>query len=75
MTAGAAWDWELVDAGGRPVDQPMSPAFGTRYDAELWLGEHWRRLAGQGVATAVLRGRGVAVGAPVALRSALDPTR
>ena len=27
----------------------MSPVFTTQYDAEQWLGEHWRTLAAQGV--------------------------
>lgn len=75
MTAEAAWDWQLVDAAGRSMDQPMSPAFGTRFDAELWLGEHWRRLVEQGVTSVVLRARGAAVAAPLVLRAALDPTR
>ncbi len=73
MTTGAAWDWQLVDAGGRPMDQPMSPAFGTRFDAEQWLGEQWRRLVEQGVASVVLRSHDAAVAAALPLRAALGP--
>ena len=43
------WVWELDDAEGRALDSPVSPVFTTQYDAEQWLGEHWRTLAAQGV--------------------------
>ena len=67
MTTGPAWDWVLVDDEGRQVDQPISPAFGNRFDAELWLGEHWRRLAGAGVVSASLRHHGQAAAADLRL--------
>lgn len=69
MTVRAAWDWELLDLAGEVVDRPISPAFGNRFDAEGWLGEHWRRLAEQGVATAQLRNHGEPVAAAMPLRT------
>ncbi|GEL93834.1 hypothetical protein [Cellulomonas composti] len=62
MTVRPQWEWRLDDERG-PVDRPVSPVFGNRYDAEQWLGEHWRTLAAQGVATANLLHEG-AVAAP-----------
>ena len=45
----------------------MSPVFTSRFDAEQWLGEHWRGLAQDRVATAgLLRGE-EPLGRPVAL--------
>lgn len=64
---GPAWDWLLLDAGGQPVDQPISPAFGNRFDAEVWIGENWRRLADAGVASARIRHHGQAAAADVRL--------
>lgn len=49
------WQWRLVGVTGEPVDRPGSPVFLARFEAEQWLGEHWRALAGQGVRTAVLQ--------------------
>ena len=64
------WTWIFRDADEAAVDRPLSPTFTSRFDAEAWLGEHWRHLAGQGVAAADLTDRGEVVGAPVVLRSA-----
>ena len=51
MTAARpAWEWELLDRAEAVLDRPLSPAFSTRFDAEEWLGLHWRQLAEQGVA-------------------------
>ncbi|AEI11923.1 hypothetical protein [Cellulomonas gilvus] len=63
------WEWRLADPAG-PVQRPVSPVFANRYDAEQWLGEHWRALAGQGVTSAQLLNEGAAVGPAVALRAA-----
>ncbi len=68
MTARPAWDWDLRDATDERVDQPLSPAFTTRFDAEAWLGEAWRQLAAQGVAAARLAHHGEPVGPPLPLR-------
>ncbi|MCC2308643.1 hypothetical protein [Cellulomonas chengniuliangii] len=48
------WAWELDDAEGRVLDRPVSPVFTTQFDAEQWIGEQWRVLAGQGVHSARL---------------------
>lgn len=55
------WVWELAGASGEVLDRPLSPVFGTRFDAEEWLGAHWRTLRDQGVRTVVLRNDGVLV--------------
>lgn len=55
------WAWELAGASGEVLDRPLSPVFGTRYDAEEWLGAHWRTLRDQGAASVVLRNDGAAV--------------
>jgi len=67
VTTRPAWDWDLLDASDAVVDHPVSPAFTTRFDAEAWLGETWRQLAGQGVAAARLAHLGEPVGAPIPL--------
>ena len=43
------------------LDRPMSPVFDARYDAEEWLGDHWRVLAEQRVRRAVLLNEGAPV--------------
>ena len=64
----AQWEWVLEDAGGQQLDRPISPVFGNQFDAEQWLGENWRDLAGQNAAVARLRHDGVQAAAAVALR-------
>ena len=51
----ARWQWQLLTADGAECDRPGSPVFLERFDAEQWLGEHWRALRRQGVARVVLR--------------------
>ena len=48
------WVWELDDAEGTVLEDPVSPVFGNQFDAEQWLGEHWRDLLSRGVATVTL---------------------
>ncbi|NOV99116.1 hypothetical protein [Isoptericola halotolerans] len=48
------WEWALADQEGRRLEPSLSPVFTTQYDAEQWLGEHWRRLAGAGAVSATL---------------------
>ena len=62
-----AWDWDLLGSDGAPVARPTSPAFTNRFDAEAWIGEHWRDLAAQGVSAARLAHHGTAVAAPMPL--------
>lgn len=52
------WEWRLVDATGEVVDRPTSPVFEARYDAEEWLGDHWRALGAQNVRSALLLNEG-----------------
>jgi len=65
----AQWEWALDDAEGRPLDRPISPVFGNQFDAEQWLGEHWRELVRQDVAVARLMHDGTQAAAPVALQT------
>lgn len=67
MTAGL-WLWRFADEAGGVLDRPLSPSFSSRFDAEAWLGEHWRQLSAQLVASAQLIGAGDPVGRPVVLR-------
>ena len=55
------WEWQLQDEVGHVLDRPTSPAFDARYDAEEWLGDHWRALSDQRVRRAVLLHEGTAV--------------
>ncbi len=66
MTLRPQWEWRFEGVAG-PLDRPVSPVFGNRYDAEQWLGEHWRALAAQGVATASLQHEETPAGPPVVL--------
>ena len=43
------WEWRFDGADTEALRNPVSPVFTTQYDAEQWLGEHWRTLAAQGV--------------------------
>ena len=53
-----SWHWRLEDASGTAVDPAAvgveMPATDNQGDAESWLGEHWRDLLANGVATATL---------------------
>lgn len=55
------WEWRLEDESGAVLDRPTSPVFDARYDAEEWLGDHWRLLAEQRVRRAVLLNEGAPV--------------
>lgn len=48
-----SWQWRYEDPDGAEVSPPGAPPsepFGTRSDAETWLGETWRELLDAGVA-------------------------
>ncbi|WP_372594602.1 hypothetical protein [Actinotalea sp.] len=64
----APWTWQMLGEGGVVLDRPLSPAFTTRFDAEAWLGEQWRRLAGESVVAARLLDGDRVVGPEVSLR-------
>ncbi len=53
------WEWAFDDGDGVALDRPVSPAFANQYDAEEWIGEVWRDLAGQGVRSARLLNGGL----------------
>ena len=59
------WHWLLVDGDGRGVDRPGSPVFLARFEAEQWLGEHWRGAAVLGARRARLLHDGEPATAPV----------
>ena len=59
-----SWTWQFADSSDRALDRPTSPAFEWRFDAEEWLGVHWRALRDQGAAKALLH-RGDVPVAPV----------
>jgi hypothetical protein len=63
----AQWTWQLLAGTGAVLDRPLSPTFTSRFDAEAWLGEHWRRLADENVAEAQLRDSERSVGVVVRL--------
>jgi hypothetical protein len=48
-----AWTWRFEDAAGQPAEGPAE-AFSSQSDAESWIGQHWRELAADGAAVAVL---------------------
>lgn len=60
--SGSQWSWRLLDAEDHPAEPRSVPVFTTRFDAESWLGEHWRELAADGVAGAELTEQGVPAG-------------
>nr|WP_297422181.1 hypothetical protein [uncultured Actinotalea sp.] len=66
--SGPQWTWQFLATDEAALDRPVSPAFTSRFDAEAWLGEHWRSLAADGVGAARLLHQGGAVAPPVPLR-------
>lgn len=48
-----SWTWRIVQGDGESDRQP-APDAASRFDAEMWLGEHWRSLAEAGGVQAVL---------------------
>lgn len=59
------WVWAFDDAAGNELAEPVSPVFTTQFDAETWLGEHWRSLSAQGSRRARLLHDGEPASAPV----------
>jgi hypothetical protein len=68
--AGPQWTWEFLGADEDPLATPVSPAFTSRFDAEAWIGEHWRQMAADGVASARLLHQGHPVAPALPLRPA-----
>ena len=67
MSVRPQWEWALLGSDGHRSERPVGPVFTSRFDAEQWIGEHWRALAGQGVARAQLLHTGESVGAAIEL--------
>ena len=63
------WEWALDDADARQLSEPVTPVFTAQYDAEQWLGEHWRELAELGVARVRLLHDGTQAAPAVELRA------
>lgn len=63
------WEWVLHDDGDRRLDASLSPVFTTQYDAEQWIGEHWRQLVAAGAVIATLHHDGVQATPPLELRT------
>ncbi|GAA1866844.1 hypothetical protein [Myceligenerans crystallogenes] len=61
------WEWLLHDDEGRRLPEPVTPVFTNQFDAEQWLGEHWRDLAEAGAATAQVLNDGRAAAPEVIL--------
>ncbi|MBL0886613.1 hypothetical protein [Myceligenerans indicum] len=68
VTIRPRWEWALHDDGGVRLGEPVTPVFTSQFDAEQWLGEHWRSLAGSGAASARLHHDGAPVGSQLDLR-------
>jgi hypothetical protein len=66
------WTWSFAGADGTVLKPPIGPTLPSRFDAEAWLGEHWRALATEGVAAATVLLDGTPQGAPVELVEPLD---
>ncbi len=54
-----AWVWQFEKSDRTAVAEPVSPAFTTQFDAETWLGTHWRNLVLDQIASAKLMHGGV----------------
>lgn len=54
-----AWVWHFTKTDGSAVDEPVSPAFTTQFDAEKWLGSRWRSLVKGQIASAHLMNGGL----------------
>jgi len=59
------WVWAFDDAEGNELEEPVSPVFSSQFDAEAWLGEHWRAVSVRGARRARLLHDGEPATAPV----------
>lgn len=66
------WTWRFTEADGEVLKPPISPTFSNRFDAEAWLGEHWRAVAAGGVFAAVVLMDGKPISAPIELSEPRD---
>jgi hypothetical protein len=63
------WEWALETEDGTRLDASLSPVFTTQFDAEQWLGEHWRSLEAAGAVQARLLGEGQQITPTVSFRA------
>lgn len=61
------WVWRLEADDGTVLTEVDSPVHPNQSDAESWLGEQWRELAGSGVARVILLADGAEVSGPMPL--------
>lgn len=47
------WSWRYEDVEGKPVAGPTE-TFSSQADAESWIGQAWRELAGAGITQVAL---------------------
>ena len=66
------WTWSYLDADARAMtgEAMVTTGFSSQSDAESWLGEQWRELAGVGVDAVTLEHEGTVVYGPMSLRTA-----
>jgi len=66
------WTWTYLDSDGRPMtgEALVTSGFPSQGEAESWLGEQWRELAGVGVDSVTLQHEGSTVYGPMSLRAA-----
>jgi len=66
------WTWTYLDADGTAMtgEALVTTSFPSQSDAESWLGEQWRELAGAGVDAVTLGHEGTVVYGPMSLRAA-----
>jgi hypothetical protein len=65
------WTWTFLDADGSAMtgEALVATGFPSQSDAESWLGEQWRELAGAGVEAVTLEHEGAEVYGPMSLRA------
>jgi len=66
------WTWTFLDADGTVMtgETLVATGFPSQGDAESWLGEQWRELAGIGVDAVTLKHEGAVVYGPMSLHAA-----
>lgn len=68
MAVATTWSWRFEDADGVALSDPASETFGSRADAESWIGENWPEVAAQGVVQVQLLGAEAPVGRRIVLK-------
>lgn len=68
-----AWTWTYLDRDGGELagTSMVTTAFPTQSDAESWLGQTWRELADEGVASVTLLENDSTVYGPMSLSDEL----